>query len=587
MKKLLIVLLCLLMLLPAGCKKKPEPVPGGDPEPAESDVQKQFNELQLKWFAEDLSEDYSNLHFSLVDPAKYGIKDVEVTLGEIHYDLTDEDRQTIADLRNRNLELAKFKPEELTEDQQIMYECMKYYFNLQLALMETEKDYTFLFTPNSGLNNNVITVFTEFDFRSEQDVKDYITLLNDTGRYFDQAIEYTRRQAEEGIIQPDSTIDGVLEQCERFIADPDKNEVVKVFVGAMDGMNLAGQDEYIAQVRKGVDEVMIPAYKRVIEFYEGLKGKATKSGALADYGDDGKKLYELIVRNKVSSDKSIEEIMDEVQDKLVSTFNSILRNLDTTLTEGYGYNDPYEILDHIKEVMTDDYPEIPKVDYKISFLDKSVTSENTSAYYLIAPADDYNKNVIKVNPTFVENDPDGICITLAHEGYPGHLFQNTYYLYNHPGNEYRYNMSFLGYAEGWAEYCENRAYNYFLTNSREIKYLQDNNMFNYLLYAMVDMGVHYENWTVRDVATVLEQFFQKSYARSVADQIFETVVGDPGLFLPYGCGMFYMTRMMEEAKSALGSKFDLKAYNKVVLDTGEAPFPVLQKQVDKYVSANK
>ena len=590
MKKLLVVLLCLLMLLPSGCKKKPDPDPVPGPGPSDNtmtEVQKQFDEMQRKWFVEDMESDYSNLHFSLVDPSKYGIKDVEVTLGEISYDLTEEDRESIADMKERIAALKKYNLSDLTEDQQIMLKCMEYYFDLQLDMMETETDYTFLFTPNTGINNNLITLFTEFDFRNEQDVKDFITLLNDTGRYIDQAIEYTRRQSQESIIQPDSVIDAVLEQCERFAGNKDNNEIVKIFTNAMNEMNLAGANDYIAQVKKAVEEVLLPSYGRVIEFYKSLKGKSTKSGALADYGTAGKELYKLIVRNKVSTDKSIEQIEKDVEEELITAFNSIVRNLDIDVTDGYGYSDPYKILEHIKEVMVNDYPDIPEVDYKIAFLDKSVTSENTSAYYLITPVDDINKNVIKVNPTFVENDPDGICITLAHEGYPGHLYQNTYYFANHPNNEYRYSMDFLGYGEGWAEYCEMRAYNYCLQSSKEIKYMQDNNMFNYLLYSIADLTVHYDGWTVNDLGNYLSNFFIESYAYDIAADIYDTVVGDPGLFLPYGCGMLYMTTMMEDAQSALGKKFDLKAYNTVILNTGAAPFPVLQEQVDKYVNANK
>ena len=587
MKKFLIILLTVLMLLPSGCKKKdPDPKPKPD-DPITGDVQTQFNEMQKNWFIEGMEADYTDLHFSLVDPSKYGISDVEVTLGDIHYDVTEEDKQSVQDLKDKLTELHRYNIEELTEDQQIMYQCMEYYLELQIGFSETEKDYTFAFTPNSGLNNNLVTVFTEFDFRSEQDVKDFITLLNDTGRYVDQAIEYTRRQAQDGIVQADSVIKSVQEQIDRFTSNTDNNEIIKVFTNAMNQMNLAGRNEYIEEVKKGVLEILIPAFKRVYTMYDELKGQCRNDGAMSDYGQSGKDEYALIVKNKISTDKSISTIESDVRKALDKAYNSIIKNMDVDITEGYGYSDPYEILAYLKQAMAKDYPTIPEVDYDVAFLDKSVTSENTSAYYLIAPLDDPNKNVVKVNPSFVETDPDGICITLAHEGYPGHLYQNTYYLTNHPGNEFRYSMSFLGYAEGWAEYCEMKAYEYFLKNSREITYMQQNNMFNYLLYSYVDMKVHYDGWKNSDIVDFLKSYFQASYARSIAKDIMETVIGDPGLFLPYGVGMLYMISMREDTEKTLESKFNLQTYNKVILDTGEAPFPVLKQQVQKYIDANK
>ena len=589
MKKLLLIILSVLMLFTtAACKKKDN---GGKEDPVidniETEVQKRFDELQKQWFKEDMESDYTNVHFSIVEPAKYGIKDLEVTLGDVSYEMTEEDKKSLDDLKARIEKLKEFKLEDLTADQQIMYECMQYYFDLNIGFYETEKDYTFAFTPNSGNNNNLITLFTEFDFRNEQDFRDYITLLKDTGRYIDQCIEYTRRQAADGIVQPDSVIDSVIEQCERFTANVDNNEVIKVFVEAINKVNMTGSQELIDEVTAAAKEILIPAYKRIIEFYDSeLRGKCTTSGVMADY-EGGKELYSLIVRNKISTDKSVAEIENDVEAALEGAYNRIIRNSRVSITEGYGFSDPYEIFSHLISSMANDFPDIPKVDYTIAFLDKSVTSDNNSAYYLIAPIDDPNKNVVKVNPTFVERDPDGLCITLAHEGYPGHLYQHSYYSINHPGNEYRYVMDFLGYAEGWAEYCENRAYNYFLKNSKEVAYLQDNNMFSYLMYAYTDLKMHYDGWGIKEIEQFLSSYFVESYAEQIAPDIYETNLGDPGLFLPYGAGMMYMTNMMEDAKSAMGNKFDFKAYNKVVLDTGAAPFHILQKQVQKYIDKNK
>lgn len=587
MKKLLIVVLSALMLFTGGCKPKDKG--GNDPvidNRIETEVQKRFDALQKQWFREDMESDYTNIHFSIVEPAKYGIQDVEVTLGDVSYELSEEDKAILEDLKARLEKLKEFRFEDLTPDQQIMYQCMEEYFDLNIAFYETEKDYTFAFTPNSGNNNNLITIFTEFDFRKEQDFRDFITLLQDTGRYLDQCIDYTRKQAAEGIVQPDSVIDSVIAQCERFIANVDDNEVIKVFTEAINQVNMAGSREMIEEVKTAVKEILIPAYRRIIDLYENeLRGKCVNSGVMADY-EGGRELYSLIVRNKVCINKSVTEIENDVEAALEGAYNRIVRN-NARITEGYGFDDPYAIFDHLKTSMADDFPDIPKVDYTIDFLDKSVTSDNTSAYYLIAPIDDPNKNVVKVNPTFVERDPDGLCITLAHEGYPGHLYQHSYYSINHPDNEYRYVMDFLGYAEGWAEYCENLAYKYFLSNSREVAYMQDNNLFSYLMYAYTDLKMHYDGWGVREIQQFLSGYFVESYAREIAPDLYETNLGDPGLFLPYGVGLMYMQNMMEDTKAALGSKFNLKTYNKVILDTGDAPFQIVQAQVQKYIDTNK
>lgn len=582
MKKILIALLSVMMVLSSfGCTKK-DPEPSVDPEPIETDVQKEFHELQKSWFIEDISSDYSDMRFSLEDPSALGIKDVEVTLGDIE---TEEDDTTYAD---RLAELKKYDVTQLTSDQQIAYKSMEFYFQLMQEFNDFENDYTFAFTPNSGINNNLQTIYTELDIRNEQDIKDIITLLNDSDRYITQGIDYTKEQASKGIIQPDSVIDQVIEGCQTFIANYDNNEVIKIINAKIDKINIAGADEYKSQVEKAVKEVLIPAYQKIIDYYQSLKGTGTYSGRLCEYGADGSDLYELIVRSKASTDASVEDLIDLMD---TAIYESILGILDVMneveLTEDYGFDDPYKILEHIKGKMTNDFPQYPDVEYTIDFLDPSITSPNVSAYYLIAPIDNLKKNVVKVNPAFSDADPNGMCITLAHEGYPGHLYQNTYYFTNHPDNEYRYVMSFLGYAEGWAQYVETYAYNYFLNNKKEVEYMQYNNIFSYCMYAYADLQIHYNGWSVDDLTDYFSQYFYESAARENAEAIYDTVIGDPGMFLPYSVGLYKMWKMYTDTKDTLGKKFDFKAYNKMILDAGECPLDVLEEQVAAFVEKNK
>ena len=591
MKKLTILLLTVLMCLTAfGCKDNGS---GKDDPPAgpsvfdldnmndiQTDVQKEFDALQKKWFREDMESDYLNLHFSVENPASMGITVPEVTLGEVE---EDEDDTTYED---RLAELEKFKLEDLTPDQQLMYKSMKFYFQLMVDAYKIEEDYTFIFTPNSGLNNNLITNFTEFDIRCEQDAHDLITLVKDSGRYIDECIDYTKEQASKGIIQPNTVIDGILEQCERYISKVDDNELIVVFNARMDEANYADKAALKAEMVDAVKTVLIPGYQRIIDMYKELRGQSTKSGLLCDYGEDGKATYEILVRNKVSSTESIDSMIAKLE-KAIDDVVKEIRHIYAEETEDYGYKELDEILKHLAESMTADYPPMPTVSYKVAYLDPSVTSENVSAYYLIAPIDNINNNVIKVNPTFVEKDINGLCITLAHEGFPGHLYQHTYYYANHPNNEYRSSLSFIGYAEGWAMYVENHAYNYFLDNEKEVEYMILNNLFSYYLYGYCDLQMHYNGWRSNQIKKYLENYIAASYAREYATSIYESNLGDPAMFLPYSLGMYNMMELCETAQKELGDKFDLKEYNKVVLDTGEAPFDILNERVNEYIKYKK
>lgn len=574
MKKLIKVILAALILFSAGCTRSNNNNTPVKPEEL-TEVQKQFNELLRGWFIEDMKEDYLNVHVSLEHPENYGLDKIKVDLGKVD----DEDEENI--YKGRLEELKKFKVEDLTAYQAISHQAVERELDLYSKLFDCEADCYFLFTPNSGVNNNLITNYTEFEFRNEQDVQDFITILKDTGRYFDECIEYTKKQAEDGNIQTDATIDAIIEQCERFISKRGDNEIIKVACNRIGKMGLAKAPTYENEILEAVTGIIIPSYEKVIAMYKELKGTGKTSGKLSDYAH-GKEYYELLFKRKTGCNVSVESMFNEMikaEEDIIDQFFSLDRFNET---RNYGFNDPEKILNHLKKSMVKDFPAIPEVEFEVSFLDPSVVTESTVAYYLVAPYDNYKKNIVRMNPNF--NDADGLCITLAHEGYPGHLYQFTYFLANHDNAEYMYNYDCLGYTEGWAQYVEGLSFNYFLKNKNEIKYNQLDDRFSYFLYGIVDMGVHYMGWEVEDIA----EFMNNHYFNGGAAQIlYDIVTGDPGLYLPYSVGYYKMWSNYEKAMAALGDRFSLRDYNKVILDCGCVPFDVLEEQIQKYISSVK
>ncbi|MBO4537620.1 MAG: DUF885 family protein [Erysipelotrichaceae bacterium] len=581
-KKFMIILLAVAMLLPlSACKK--EPTDTGKPISSE-----EFQSLMLDWFREDMASDYTNLHFSLENPEKYGITDVEVSLGEI--ESSDEDFQQ---LKDRLAVLEGLSTKELTEDQKIAYDSLLTLYRNNLDWEPVEHDYTFVFSPNHGINNNLTTVYTEFVLRSEQDAKDLITLVLDSKRYIELGIAYTRDQFDEDIVQSDAVIDMVVEQCERFISKREDNEVIRTFNENLEELNLENEDEYKKQMKDAVLNVLIPAYEEIIAMYDEIKGSGKGKGSIASYGDEGKHYYELLFRDKSSSDVSVkewEEILRKEIEDLINEEIAFARKYYSAYVKwyqgeySYGMDEAYEIFTALKEKLVSDFPMYPEVDYTISYLDPSVTSENVSAYYLVAPFDNMNTNVVKANPAYSDNDPNGYVVTLAHEGYPGHLYQTTYYFTSHPDSEIRYVTDFIGYTEGWAMYVEEYAMDYFSTDSKIARIDQVDNRLNYYLEAYLDILVNYEGYSVKKLANALNAMDLNGDAASM---IYDTLAGDPAIFVPYALGLYQMLDLRDLAKDKLGSKFSSVEFNRTVLDAGCTSFAILKQQVEKYINSAK
>ncbi|MCR5067320.1 MAG: DUF885 domain-containing protein [Erysipelotrichaceae bacterium] len=582
MKKLLIIMLAAAMLMPmAACKKKPEET--GNPISSE-----EFKALMLEWFKEDIASDYIDLHFALEHPEKYGIIDVKVTLGEI--ESSDED---IEEIRQRVTLLEGLSQAELTEDQKIALQTLLAQYRNSLDWDAVENDYSFAFTPNSGINNNLTTTFMEFVPRNEQEVKDLIELVKDSKRYIADSIAYTKDQFADGIVQTDEVIDAVVDQVKRFISKREDNEVIRTFNENIEELNLANEAEYKAQMRDAVLNYLIPAYEDILTMYDEIRGSGKAKGPIANYGEEGKRFYELLFRSKSSSSTSVSEwektLKKAIEDLLDEEIAFVRKNYTTYLQwidgdYSYGLSDAYEIFTALKQKLVADFPMYPEVDYTISYLDPSVTSENVAAYYLIAPYDNMNFNVVKANPAFSDNDANGYVVTLAHEGYPGHLYQNTYYFTTHPDSEIRYVTDFIGYTEGWAMYAEQYAMKYFAPTEK-LAYLDSlDNQMSYYMEAYLDILINYEGYDVSQIADALDDM---GFNGDAAGAVYDTLLGDPAVFVSYALGLYQMLDLQKTAQDKLGIKYNAVEFNKVLLDTGATTFEILGEQVDKYISEHK
>ena len=96
-----------------------------------------------------------------------------------------------------------------------------------------------------------------------------------------------------------------------------------------------------------------------------------------------------------------------------------------TLTE------PAAILENLKKQMEESFPEIPDaeksaVDYEIRYVPEYLESVLSPAFYLTSPIDDPSRNTIYINNGYSDSTED-LYTTLAHEGFPGHLYQTAYH----------------------------------------------------------------------------------------------------------------------------------------------------------------
>lgn len=238
-------------------------------------------------------------------------------------------------------------------------------------------------------------------------------------------------------------------------------------------------------------------------------------------------------------------------------------------------SDPKEILNDLKRKMAEDFPEIADVTYEVKYVEKALEDYLSPAFYLTAPLDNRNQNVIYINPKIGYRGLD-LYSTLAHEGYPGHLYQTIFS--NDSGiRPVRSLTNFGGYVEGWATYVEMQSFSYGCSDNIIAEIYRLNRSLNLGISSFLDILIHYYGYDRPQTAKVLSQFGLNG--EGTADAFFNTILEAPANYLKYYVGYLCFEDLKQAALKKEGASFSLKNFHKKILETGPCPFPVLYKYV--------
>lgn len=570
-----------------------------DKEEDYTSEQKRFEEFLHDEYVDSVTSDTLTYNYEIKDGDALGIPEPEVSLGDD--DMSDEGiRKQKAEFDETYEKLSSFDREDLTENQQLTYDIIKQYMENQeqgyLNIYLSEP-----FSPMKGLQANISTYFTDYRFDDKGDVERYIEVLGMVKDYFDDYLEFEKVKSEKGYFMSDDVCDAVIEQCEDFISDKDNHFMIQTFNDSIESLSFLTEEEirnFEAQNKKAVADSLIPAFQDVIDVLSSLKGTGKNDGGLCNY-EGGKDYYTYLLQNAAGTDKTPDEVAEMLDDNLsqlltdmtsmvikdYDSYEYLYSNYDDLFSE-YDDAEPTEIIDRLMETATDHYPDMGEISYTAKKLDKSLEEiqENVLAYYMSPAIDDQDNNLIRVNGKHT----DGMWTTLAHEGYPGHMLQNAYYMSTDP-EPIRTVLNFLGYKEGWAMYACYDALSYYTfegaSNSENVaKLYQINDEINYLVCGRIDIGINYEGWSLQDAKDYL---VGKGLSGDAADGLYTTLVGDPAVYQSYSTGYYELKEIRDYAEEELGSKFDLKEFNTVVLETGPCQFNILRQQVDKYINTKK
>ena len=578
-KKLLSALLCLAMLILLFINSCRFPVSNSDASPAAYDV---FLE---ELFLQEIAENTINLHFTLAHPGNAGIMDYEVTLGDLSEEaLADSNART----ENYLATLKSFPKHRLALEQQLSYDILEDYFELMLDMAPLTL-YDEPLTPSSGVHAQLPMLFEEYAFYDEGDIKDYLQLLSQVDEYFAQIVAFEKQKAAAGLFMPDFSCQSVIDQCNDFVAAADEHFLIETFHSRIEefpDLSPEEREAYIYQNEQLVKNDLVDAYRYLATEMHTLLGNGTNEQGLC-YFPEGKKYYEYLAYYYSGCSDDIPDIQKAISEQretdlyaaaeLICKDDDFWNKYDAAILEA---KDPAATLEELQADMLQAFPAAPYTTYTVDIIDECIADYVAPAYYITAPLDDYTKNSIHINADY---DTTGIdyFTTLAHEGFPGHLYQ-TVMSYKSGLDPARNIVNCGGYIEGWATYVEMLSYQYADIDPDVAFVMQKDQSALLSLYASTDLGIHYDGWTLDDTVTFWNDYGIDNTA--VIEEIYQYIVGEPANYLQYYVGYLGFLDLKEMAMKKYGSDFDEVNFHQALLDIGPAPFDIIEEYFDKYYS---
>ncbi len=540
---------------------------------------RQFRTFTRSLFQTEVSANTISLHYTLRSPSDYGIADIPATYGS----LSSDPIAAKASVRNVLSSLQEFDPGTLSSENALTFKILDTY----LKNASTGTDYLLYqepLGPVSGIHTQLPVLLSEYSFYDTQDVETYLALLKETPSYFDSVIRFEQKKAASGLFMPDYQADSVLDTCQSFIDMGKENYLVSTFnerIASLDLLPENKKDSFQKENMKLVTEEIYPAYQNLITAIKSLKGKGMNEQGLSHF-PYGKKYYEYLVRQTTGCNESISRLRLMTRAQILedlSAMQKVLFPADAALTQAsvLEQTSPDSMLDDLRSKITDTFPEIPDVDFQVKYVPESMQDYLSPAFYMIPAIDNLTENVIYINNGQTSSGLN-LYTTLAHEGYPGHLYQTVYFSASEP-DPIRSILDFGGYVEGWATYAEMMSYYLAPLPKTEASLLQKNSSVILGLYALADMGIHYDGWSVTDTVRFFSDYGIND--PNAVQSVYKLIIGSPANYLKYYIGYLKFYELKKEMADALGNQFSQKEFHRAVLDVGPAPFEIVYDEVEK------
>ena len=553
--------------------------------------QKKFDRFLNSCFREYAAENTVTLHFKLSNPSAYGIKaPVSPTYGDLSSDTLKKNCSRSKELLQK---LYTFPTSSLTKKQKLTWQIFQDYLNESIM----NEKYILYSSPlgTNGLQSEIPVTLSEYRLDNEKDIKDYLSLVNQVPELFTQILDFEQERRNAGIISPSFVISDTIDQIDQFLnASEENNPLIQSFEERLAEVESLSKDQkasYIANNRLLVTDKVLPAYKSLktsLQAYTNDSKNTSSKERLCEY-KNGQDYYKFLLMSNVGTDFSPEDCITILESQLKNTVKDIssltAKNKDLYteyLSAAPALSAPKEIMNTLKNDSLVEFPEIKNISCQLKNVPDALSGTSACAFYLVPPIDSTKDNIIYINKSRV--DSNELFSTLAHEGYPGHLYQTNYFLTTNP-SPLRTFLHCAGYDEGWGTYAQLYSYNFIefknvdeQTTTQLRQLYRDNDLLSLSLSSLCDLYVNYKNYDENALANYLQTY---GIDKDGAQKLYRYVIENPTTYLSYSIGCYELDQLKQTMADSLGKAFKISDFHEAVLNVGSCNFSILRQEIEK------
>lgn len=460
----------------------------------------------------------------------------------------------------------------------------------------------------AGIQQYIPDIIAQMPMRTANDYRDLIARLNAAPAAIDQTIALMKIGMAQGWTPPKITMRDVAQQAaSQIVSDPMASPLLEAFKNFPASIPPAERQQLTQQATAAYTQNVAPAFTRLRDFLANTYVPACRDTVSASALPSGPDFYKYMVRWETTTALTPAQIhqtgLDQVKEIRAEmnatidragfngTFADFVKFINTD--KRFTYPSADDMLLHYRAVTKAADPQLarlfgllPRLPYGVKAIPDAVAPSQTTAYYEPGSPISGRPGYLFVNTYKLPSRPTWSVEDLVlHESVPGHHLQISIAQEMPDVPEFRKQLGYTAYVEGWALYSESLG--------PEMGFYTDPySKFGYLSAQMwravrlvVDTGIHSMGWTRAQALQYFEENTGQPEQNSIAEV--DRYIVWPGQALGYKVGQLKILELRHKAEQALGPKFDIRGFHDAILDQGALPLDILEKQVDTWIAAQK